>query len=267
MNKIQFFYIPFLFTVRTRMQSVKSLLAYIVYFPIIWLLMLFFEQNFSWTHFFLAFLYFYSIYEFGYLQNDCETIKREDKPTLRLNIEDLQYYEEHKQIIYLVRILFLFLFASLLYKSAVKLELIFFPLAIIPVFFVYNIVRSGKNLFIHLLLMMLKHATIVFLTLNYCSWSVLLWLFLYHPLCFFIELSVKGKFGYQNKIMQRLFIPEYNQYYIHWFRFYYQLLFLVLSAIFVGVGVFPCWFIMGNFFYLVVTFFALIAFGKITSSE
>ena len=220
MNKIQFFYIPFLFTVRTRMQSVKSLLAYIVYFPIIWLLMLFFEQNFSWTHFFLAFLYFYSIYEFGYLQNDCETIKREDKPTLRLNIEDLQYYEEHKQIIYLVRILFLFLFASLLYKSAVKLELIFFPLAIIPVFFVYNIVRSGKNLFIHLLLMMLKHATIVFLTLNYCSWSVLLWLFLYHPLCFFIELSVKGKFGYQNKIMQRLFIPEYNQYYIHWFRFY-----------------------------------------------
>lgn len=262
MNKIQFFYIPFLFTVRTRMQSVKSLLAYIVYFPIIWLLMLFFEHNFSWTHFFLAFLYFYSIYEFGYLQNDCETIKREDKPTLRLNIEDLQYYEEHKQIIYLVRILFLFLFASLLYKSGVKLEFVFFSLAIIPVFFVYNMIRSGKNLFIHLLLMMLKHATIVFLTLNYCSWSVLLWLFLYHPLCFFIELSVKGKFGYQNKTMQRLFIPKYNRYYIHLFRFYYQLSFLILSVILIAIGFFSWWLIIGNFFCIMVIFFTLLLFGK-----
>ena len=74
MNIVSFF-IPFLFTVYTRLQNKKAIAHYLFTFPLAWTIVTCFEPNFEIFRMFLSFIYFYSIYEFGYLQNDCETIK------------------------------------------------------------------------------------------------------------------------------------------------------------------------------------------------
>lgn len=49
---------------------------------------------------FLSFIYFYSIYEFGYLQNDCETIKKELEPSMRVTYDDLFFMKIQNNDIY-----------------------------------------------------------------------------------------------------------------------------------------------------------------------
>ena len=91
MNIVSFF-IPFLFTVYTRLQNKKAIAHYLFTFPLAWTIVTCFEPNFEIFRMFLSFIYFYSIYEFGYLQNYCETIKKELEPSMRVTYDDLFFY-------------------------------------------------------------------------------------------------------------------------------------------------------------------------------
>ena len=44
------------------------------------------------------------VYEIGYIQNDTETVKRDDSPTWRLNGPELDVYYQHKRVLYISRI-------------------------------------------------------------------------------------------------------------------------------------------------------------------
>ena len=41
------------------------------------------------------------VYEIGYIQNDTETVKRDDSPTWRLNGTELDFYYQHKRVVYI----------------------------------------------------------------------------------------------------------------------------------------------------------------------
>lgn len=56
----------------------------------------------------LSFLAMFNVYEIGYILNDCVTVKNEEKPTLRLDENEMVYFENHCLWIFCVR-LFIFL--------------------------------------------------------------------------------------------------------------------------------------------------------------
>lgn len=126
MNIVSFF-IPFLFTVYTRLQNKKAVAHYLFTFPLAWTIVTCFEPNFEIFRMFLSFIYFYSIYEFGYLQNDCETIKKELEPSMRVTYDDLFFYEKYKIMIYTFRSCVVILLAIYMHISGIKLSIILFP--------------------------------------------------------------------------------------------------------------------------------------------
>lgn len=165
-------------------------------------------------------------------------------------------------MIYTFRSCVVILLAIYMHISGIKLSIILFPFFIFPIFYIYNSIRSKLNLYIHLILAILKHATIVFITLNEFQWSAIIWLFLYHPFCFFIELSVRGKAGYKNLLFKKFFIPIYDKYHVHKFRVYYQFFFLFISLSLVAVGGFPAFYLIGNLVYTTLMIITFILFGK-----
>lgn len=126
MNIVSFF-IPFLFTVYTRLQNKKAVAHYLFTFPLAWTIVTCFEPNFEIFRMFLSFIYFYSIYEFGYLQNDCETIKKELEPSMRVTYDDLFFYEKYKIMIYTFRSCVVILLAIYMHISGIKLSIILSP--------------------------------------------------------------------------------------------------------------------------------------------
>lgn len=52
----------------------------------------------------LAVLFVYNLYEIGYIENDTETIKREENPTLRLSVRQLNFYYAHRWSVYVVKL-------------------------------------------------------------------------------------------------------------------------------------------------------------------
>ena len=264
-KKKLFFYIPFLYTIYTREKGTKGLIAYITKLPLAWILITIFDSRFAWENFAFGFFMLYALYEFGYIYNDCEAIKNEIKPTLRLTSAELSYYECHKINIYAVRIVFAcFVFISML-VSHLNIFIIIYPLLIIPIFSIYNKVRTKWSLYIHIILMLLKHTSIIFVTLNAFDLPSCIFVLLYNPIPFYIELSAKGKFGYTNKILKKICIPIYDKYHIHLFRLYYQCIFAVITFLLILSGFFYYWYIYINLFYIVLMLVTLLLYGKKSS--
>lgn len=124
------FFVPLLYALETRFLK-RSKLGAIVWtteflLPTIialWLV----KYNFAeWYYWIVSILSVYNLYEIGYIQNDCETIKREQKPTLRVSTKELLFYEKRKYSIYGLRFL-LGLLGSVF----------FFTMALISVIYLY----------------------------------------------------------------------------------------------------------------------------------
>lgn len=139
MNIVSFF-IPFLFTVYTRLQNKKAIAHYLFTFPLAWTIVTCFEPNFEIFRMFLSFIYFYSIYEFGYLQNGCETIKKELEPSMRVTYDDLFFYEKYKIMIYMFRSCVVILLAIYMHISGIKLSYYSVPAFLYSRFFIFIIV-------------------------------------------------------------------------------------------------------------------------------
>ncbi len=99
------FYVPVLYAIRTRFLKDKTgnfwLAEYL--FPVLLSFLLANIEPISISQMLLSVACVYCFYEIGYIQNDCETIKKEESPTLRLSEDELKIYERNKWNIYMTR--------------------------------------------------------------------------------------------------------------------------------------------------------------------
>ena len=168
-----FFFLPFQYFYVTRIKSLPVLINWIFIY-VVPIFILFYSMSGSnafviiCLSYILIVLAIYSIYEAGYIQNDSETIKFESNPTLRLSKEQLEYYEDHKTIIYLIRLLFSFIFGIaalfLIGASEEQIFLTFTSLMFIGVtYLLYNNIRNLFTLVLLFILVSLRYTTPLFL--------------------------------------------------------------------------------------------------------
>jgi len=199
-----FFFLPFFYFYITRIKSLPALINWIFIYIIPTFTLVYLMARES-SLFLICVVYslivlaVYSIYEAGYIQNDTETIKIETYPTLRLSKEQLEFYEKHKNSIYLIRISLGILLASfalaLVNPSKEQVFLVFSALSVIGlVYFVYNQVRNTFTLFLLFMLVSLRYITplLIFHTqeLQFYLWLIIL----LYPVLNLLDWTYKKRF-------------------------------------------------------------------------
>ncbi len=237
-----FFYCPFVYTVRTRLDSSPSVTGYWILVYLVPTFLLWFSASLNTglpspgaaqgffpgqvanlLLYFLAISLIYTLYEVGYIQNDTETIKKEIHPTLRLNPEQLAYYEQKKYVIYAVRFLTaVVLSAFIVHDTGLSAGSILFLAStwfLIPLYLLYNRMRNRWNLVLHFFLLSLRYSAVLFLFVPEMPDSVLVFSVLIYPLPTILQLCAKGKFGFKKNLF---YLKNYNDRYR--FRLKYYLL-------------------------------------------
>lgn len=254
-----FFYVPMLFAKYTRFKGLNgSLQFFFKYFMLVFLASVVHIQSFSLIRFIISIFYMYSLYEFGYIQNDAETIKKENNPTKRLTNEDLAFYEKHKISIYVTRLGWALLLASLLMFSNTSCFFILYSIIIVPVFYLYNTIRNRYNLYIHIILMFLRLSVPVVISSLYIDFPLMLWILFIYPIPVFVQLSVKGKFGYKNKFFSRYIMFSYDKHNMHLFRIKYYIVFTLLLFIICASGLMTWWYLLPTGYYFLFTILSAI---------
>lgn len=224
------FFIPMLYSFKTRYKGKVGISAWGVKYLLPVFFISFGLHGFSLIRFVLGLLFLYGLYEIGYIQNDCETIKKEENPTMRISSYELNFYEKHKVLIYVVRFLEFIVWWGLLYVSRTPILMLLCGFMTLPLFFLYNWIRNGFCLVVHLLLMLFRYSVPVFFSINYFSLKVLLFILVIYPLTLFIERSVKGKFDYRNAFFSKYLMREYADRYKFRVK-YYTVLFVITVAL------------------------------------
>ena len=96
---MMFLYLPFVYTFHTRLLSLSSKISWFTTY-VIPVLIACFYFNLDCGFSFLLIFSIYAAYEIGYIVNDCELIKKEENPTIRLNSKELKYYESKKILVF-----------------------------------------------------------------------------------------------------------------------------------------------------------------------
>lgn len=192
------FYIPFLYNYYTRLKSIDKLVSWIIIYilPVLYF-SIYLQLNIGGVagiyNFIPALLYIvliYTLYEIGYIENDTETIKKENNPTIRLNKHLMSYYEKNKYTIYTVRIIFGLILSGLIYiLSNDRNSIIALILAwvLLLTFYIYNQIRNMANLYLQILLVTLRYSSCQFLFFDNFNWIVFLLSIFAFPLLSFIE--------------------------------------------------------------------------------
>ena len=231
MDKLIFF-VPGAYSIYTRFKGLKGLVSFIFkYFLIVLLASLACAESFSILRFIIGIFLMFSLYEYGYIQNDCETIKKESKPTMRLSSTELTFYEKWKAYVYSVRAIETIVLLAVSYIIDVDIRIVAYSLLILPVFLLYNAIRCKWNLHVHVVLMFLRYSLPVFFACNRFDSMASLWILLVHPLLIFIELNVKGKFGYQNKFLKKYVLKVFDDSHVNAFRVKYFGILTVVAAL------------------------------------
>ena len=212
-------FLPFYYLFYSRLRSNISKVAWIFTYIIpIFIVSYLLNIDFIFTSLLIFSIYF--TYEIGYIYNDCEVIKKEINPTLRLKKEDIQYYEKYKLIIYSIRILFLSIIIGIIYLS--------YPYYINPVFYtlggisflyiIHNNIRNHWNILSYSLLIFFRYFAFFSFIEQDIFFCFLLWIV--YPLCATIEFSSKSRFYTSNYIK----IPNFDR-----FRVFYYILLVFIS--------------------------------------
>ena len=212
-------FLPFYYLFYSRLRSNISKVAWIFTYIIpIFIVSYLLNIDFIFTSLLIFSIYF--TYEIGYIYNDCEVIKKEINPTLRLKKEDFQYYEKYKLIIYSIRTLFLSIIMGIIYIS--------YPYYINPVFYtlggisflyiIHNNIRNHWNILSYSLLIFFRYFAFFSFIEQDIFFCFLLWIV--YPLCVTIEFSSKSRFYTSNYIK----IPNFDR-----FRVFYYILLVFIS--------------------------------------
>ena len=228
------FYVPVLYAIRTRFLKRTKLGIFFWFaeylFPVLLSLLLANIEPISIFQMLLSVVCVYCFYEIGYIQNDCETIKKEENPTLRLSEDELKIYERNKWNIYMTRgvlgILFSMYYIQQGIPSCTLLPVLW---GIIPLYLLYNSMRNRLNQYLVLFLMIYRYGVPFFLYTHF-NWNcyLLLLIIISYPIPTFIQICAKEKRGRCEK-WALFFVGSYNKRELFRLKFY---LFLI-----VGVGV------------------------------
>ncbi len=217
-----FFFIPFFYSFHTRLKTINSRLAWVFTYLIPVLLVGFF-LNVPLFLSFIVILSVYTVYEIGYIFNDCELIKKEAFPTIRVTDQELCFYENNKYLILLFRfVLIFFILTIVFYLYFDFLYSCFFTLSfILFIYFIYNSNRNLLNLPLYSCLVFLRYFGFLFFIHD--DLFLFFILFLLYPLCVTIEFSSKKRFVTSRFIVIKSFDG---------FRCYYYLVLLIFSLLF-----------------------------------
>jgi hypothetical protein len=215
-----FLYIPLLYTFHTRLLSLSSKIAWLTTYIIpVFITCWYFKFDYFFS--FLLTLTVYTAYELGYIFNDCELIKKEENPTLRLNNNELSFYENNKIKIFFVRSLFLFilLYIIFVYYNELFFYLLSVVFLILFIYAIYNSIRNNFNLPLYSFLVFCRYFIIFILVAK--SFTLALFLYLIYPFCVTLEFSTKKRF------MTSRFIKFKN---FDRFRLFYYLILLTVAV-------------------------------------
>lgn len=221
------FFIPLLYSIQTRFlrRTKLGLIVWITEYllPILLAILILNLESFNFLYALLSVFAVYNLYEIGYIQNDCETIKRENKPTKRLSEDALTLYEKLKILIYAVRIIFALLFSYLLYCLNVNMLFLLTIWLIIPYFMLYNKLRGKINLYMLLLLTGWRYCYPLFIYSTILDTShilsVVVCVFFAYPVPTFIEICSEGK-GNSPEKWTKIFLPDYDGRFIFRIKYY-----------------------------------------------
>lgn len=154
-----FFFLPFYYFFKTRVSSVTKGISWAIIYLLPIMVLSFI--NLGTDSFVFCLIYItgiYVVYEIGYIWNDTETIKNEENPTLRLDSNQLAFYQEHKKKIYTFRLLLAAVIAYLfsMYHQGYSIFLLVNMVLIILTYIYYNSIRSNINLLLHAVLVSLR---------------------------------------------------------------------------------------------------------------
>ena len=164
---MMFFYVPFYYTVVSRLHSFSKSFSWVIIYLIPQFIFYFYfldvvDYRQAFLYIALGVILIYTLYEIGYIYNDTETIKNEVQPTLRLDNFQLSYYHEHKVLIYSIRALLAFII-SLIFIHLEQYYFVLFVWCIIPIYAVYNSIRNRWNLPLHFCLVVIRYCSVTLL--------------------------------------------------------------------------------------------------------
>lgn len=263
------FFFPFIITKKTHYNSFSKVIVYFITYLIPEFFILFFMNYYNHTLnfnvipiFLISIFSFVNCYEVGYIYNECETIKKEKEPSKRLKDSDLEYYEKHKIIIYLTRLIFSFVLnCFLLFFIDVKSILLFslFEVITLIVFFIYNNIRGPYTQIVYFFLCCLKYSSILFVFSNSISIEAFLSAIFVLPLLRTIEYKAHYGLNSNVNVFFRKYVIKYDVSKIPLFRvigtFSLFLLCLILK-LFQLLNMFPAIITFYMFLYRISLFFA-----------
>lgn len=247
--KYLFYFLPLGYSFKTRQKGIKGLFSWTLKYVLPTIGISFCYASFDIICYVIALLLVYTLYEIGYIENDTETIKNEINPTLRLNEDELNYYENHKKWIYAVRFIFSIIFSFILYCLEVNCTFIIYPYCLTPLYMVYNRLRNKWNIILYLFQMFIRYSAVVFIADNEINMGLVLILFLIYPYPTYIQRTVKGRFGYKSEFYSKYIIHSFDE--IHPFRAKYYVLLSLLSIILCFYNLLP-WYIMFVVLYMAI---------------
>lgn len=234
------FFVPFLFTIKTHYNSKNKIFVYFITYIVPLFLLSFLQnfpdvQNFSfYASFLIGLVSYVNIYEVGYIYNECETIKKENNPTKRLSQNPLDFYENHKFLIYTEHfVLTMVLNLTLLQFVSQKSVVLFSVAEIISllIFIIYNNVRGKVTQFVYFFLSFAKYASIIFIHSENLSVSVFLAAVFIFPIVRTLE--YKAHYGKDSNVnvFFRKYIIKYDVSKITVFRVWATLILLCVSIV------------------------------------
>jgi hypothetical protein len=228
-----FFYVPIYYFIHSRISSLSRLISWgIIYIvPTFWI-----QYHYSGLSvasaallYFFQLLLVYNLYEVGYIENDAETIKREENPTMRLSTSELAFYEKRKWSIYLTRLLWTVLLLTIICKLAPPDASFWIYAAVVlcfvPLYLIYNRVRSQLTLFLHFLLVVIRFLSYPLLFISFYKADSLLLLFVF-PIINLLERASQKRF----KIPALQFITSTPKN-LNSFRMVYYMILALLSVL------------------------------------
>ena len=245
-----FFFVPLLYTFKTRLKTKNKILSWIVIYLIpVSCSFLFTYQHDSLANLtyllcksLISILLIYTLYEVGYIYNDAETIKREKKPTIRLSVEELFFYSDNLKIIYLCRLIIAFLLTGLLCGIGINILFLYVVWSLIPIYAIYNSIRNIWNLPLHFALVYIRYCSIALLYNSPVIVSS--YLLLLFPILNIIERASESRFALP--FFQKLHLANKNTGRV---SYYFILLLVSLCLIFLFNAPFSLVLFLYSFYY------------------
>lgn len=194
------FYLPFVYTYTSRLKNIHKFISWILIYLLPTFCYFLIARGTTPTHvsvYFLAVTLIYTFYEMGYIQNDNETVKKEENPTLRLSPLQCDYYNRNRVWIYTARLILGLVLSGLLWMVAGWQTVWFLACAwaLLPVYLVYNAIRSRANLVLHFVLVMIRYGSFLLIFIPNWNWWVFVSMVMSFPVLNFLERASEERFS------------------------------------------------------------------------